>query len=1512
MQFTRTIRDNGVQKVTDATQRLAQFPSDGDLVEQLNDNSLWAWNATAQTWVQINGGGGGSTPGGPNNSIQINNAGTSLTGSSNLLYDPTTGYIYTLGIEDGSGKLSIDPNSRYLYDSTGTNVSVQYGNRELENASNTIVLNWAGTNLQTFTNIDFQNTFTGINVPTPINPGDTVSKSYADGLASGQNWKETVQASTTGNVSLSGAPFTADGHVVFAGERILVQFQTSPLDNGIYILSTGTWARSSDFAMGSSEVGAIVPVLNGTLYGDKAFRQFTDPCIVGTDSVDFTLFNNSTYTASGLGIILTGGNIFALQIADSTLSQSGSGVQVAVGGITDTQVSTTAGIQLTKLAALNNSIVPVTSTSGFLTNSSTTTTQLGFLDATSSIQTQLNSKLSTVLTSGDIYLGNASNVATPTAISGGATISNTGVITLGNTAVTGQAITGYVSGAGTITATDTILTAIEKLNGNISGLVSSFNSRTGAVIPQSGDYTTALVTESGNLYFTNARAIASTLTAYSSTTGTITSADTILTAIEKLNGNQAALVTGVSSVFGRSGVVVATSGDYTTAQVTESGSLYFTNARAIASTLTGYVSGAGTITSTDSVLSAIEKLDGNTAAITGSYVSSFNSRTGAVTPGSSDYTTSQVAEGSNLYFTNARAIASTLTGYTSGAGTISSSDTILTAIQKLNGNIVAGSYTFSTGLTNTSNTITANLSTGISGGQSAIGGTSSGDSLTLSSTTNSTKGKIISDSIHTWSSGLGGITHILGPTDQALALSSGTPVSGAGNNITLSATSAVGTSSAGGGMTFTAGAGGASTSPGNGGSISIVGGIGGAGNTQTGAANGNGGNVSISGGAAGSPSGQYSAGGNVTISGGANAGGAGTPGSAGGNVTLNGSAASNNQPAGSIFLNGGAASGSNTGGSINLTSGTSSTNGGVSGNIVIAVGAPASNSSASVAGGLVSITSGAGKPASGSGSGAGGAVTITANSGGNQAATTGTNTAGAGGLLSLIGSVGGTSTGSGATSNTAGAGSGISMTSGTGGAASGAATSVGGAGGDVLWTLGGGGAANATTAATAGRGSNLTISGGTGGNATGAGTNLPGNGSSIAINTGAGGTASGGSVNGSSTGGSFSVTTGIGGTSGAINLTTGAGNNSGNINIITGNPTSNVSGNIALTTGNGPYVGSIALTIGVPNNSIVPGTLSLQGGSFAASFAAAGSQGGAVTITAGQGQNSAVAAGTGGTGGPITITGGAAGKQNTTNGVGGAGGAINLVTPAGGNATGTTTTGGNAGNLNIQLGIAGTGTAANGTSGQIIVTQTLSGSDTTAALSITPTWNTAGSPTAIKLNVTNTASGTSSKLIDLQVGSTSQFNVDKSGNVTAGTTASFVGTNTSNNATTGNIGEYITSTVASGSAVSLTTATTANVTSISLTAGDWDVTGVVDYSATVATATQFQAGSSSNSATLGAQDSYSVFPLSTSASSAPYNQIIPVTRYSLASTTTIYLVSQVTFSVGAISAYGTIRARRAR
>jgi hypothetical protein len=62
---------------------------------------------------------------------------------------------------------------------------------------------------------------------------------------------------------------------------------------------------------------------------------------------------------------------------------------------------------------------------------------------------------------------------------------------------------------------------------------------------------------------------------------------------------------------------------------------------------------------------------------------------------------------------------------------------------------------------------------------------------------------------------------------------------------------------------------------------------------------------------------------------------------------------------------------------------------------------------------------------------------------------------------------------------------------------------------------------------------------------------------------------------------------------------------------------------------------------------------------------------------------------------------------------------------------------------------------------------TLTGSQSTSALNISQTWNTTGNPTLIFANAGNTASGSASLLIDLQLGGISQFRVSKSGTAIA-------------------------------------------------------------------------------------------------------------------------------------------------
>ena len=75
------------------------------------------------------------------------------------------------------------------------------------------------------------------------------------------------------------------------------------------------------------------------------------------------------------------------------------------------------------------------------------------------------------LTGGVTSVGNAATVVTNANLTGDIT-SVGNATTLTNAPVIAKVLTGYVSGAGTVSATDSILAAIQKLNGNTAGIVS--------------------------------------------------------------------------------------------------------------------------------------------------------------------------------------------------------------------------------------------------------------------------------------------------------------------------------------------------------------------------------------------------------------------------------------------------------------------------------------------------------------------------------------------------------------------------------------------------------------------------------------------------------------------------------------------------------------------------------------------------------------------------------------------------------------------------------------------------------------------------------------------------------------------------------------------------------------------------------------------------------------------------------------------------------------------------------
>lgn len=147
------------------------------------------------------------------------------------------------------------------------------------------------------------------------------------------------------------------------------------------------------------------------------------------------------------------------------------------------------------------------------------------------------------------------------------------------------------------------------------------------------------------------------------------------------------------------------------------------------------------------------------------------------------------------------------------------------------------------------------------------------------------------------------------------------------------------------------------------------------------------------------------------------------------------------------------------------------------------------------------------------------------------------------------------------------------------------------------------------------------------------------------------------------------------------------------------------------------------------------------------------------------------------------------------------------------------------------------------------------------------------------------------------------------GAFTPSQTAGIVGTTTNNSANAGSVGEYVTAT---GSGVSMTTGTATNITSISLSAGDWDVSGLINYQPTGgATPSQLQASVSTSSAAIAGDPDRGISTLSFPANNGQ-TLWAPTQRIGISSTTTVYLVGIIAFTSGTTTASGRIRARRVR
>ena len=195
------------------------------------------------------------------------------------------------------------------------------------------------------------NKITGLGTPTDAT--DAATKSYVDSAAQGIDWKASVRAATTTNVTLASDlenGDTLDGVTLATGNRVLVKNQSTGSENGIYVVkASGAPDRSTD-ADTDAELTSnfAVFVEEGTVNADQGYVLTNDGAItVGTTALTFTQF-------TGLGQVVAGDG----------LSKTGNTLNVTAG----------TGISITGDAVTNDGVLSITGTTNQISASASTGT----------------------------------------------------------------------------------------------------------------------------------------------------------------------------------------------------------------------------------------------------------------------------------------------------------------------------------------------------------------------------------------------------------------------------------------------------------------------------------------------------------------------------------------------------------------------------------------------------------------------------------------------------------------------------------------------------------------------------------------------------------------------------------------------------------------------------------------------------------------------------------------------------------------------------------------------------------------------------------------------------------------------------------------------------------------------------------------------------------------------------------------------------------------------------------
>ena len=265
------------------------------------------------------------------------------------------------------------------------------------------------------------------NLADPTADNDAANKAYVDGVAQGLDVKDSCKVATTANITIATAlnnGDTLDGITLVTNDRVLVKDQSNAVENGIYVVGSSP-ARADDLAAGADAAGFFTFIEQGT-NAENGFVCTSDKgsASVGSDALTIAQFSGAGQVIAGNGLDKSGNTLsvdlksngglviesteIAVDLSASSItgtlavSDGGTGSTSASGSRTNLGLAIGTDVEahsdkLTELATMNqntaDALADLTSTEvQILDGATVTTAQLNRVDATSSIQTQLDGK----------------------------------------------------------------------------------------------------------------------------------------------------------------------------------------------------------------------------------------------------------------------------------------------------------------------------------------------------------------------------------------------------------------------------------------------------------------------------------------------------------------------------------------------------------------------------------------------------------------------------------------------------------------------------------------------------------------------------------------------------------------------------------------------------------------------------------------------------------------------------------------------------------------------------------------------------------------------------------------------------------------------------------------------------------------------------------------------------------------------------------------------------------------